>query len=139
MELTSQRQAEIVKLDDDLQHTVTIDNLRQSQETIIKTIEEEREANQKAFDKGAEKFDDLYKEVGEMKKQITEGFRVIRQDISDHITQGKDDEIKKLNKKLDGRDQVKNGVIITLVGGIVLYVAIHLFELLRPIGNLPPQ
>ena len=71
--------------------------------------------------------------------QIKEGFDDLKKDIAQNILDGKDDEIKKLNKRLDGRDQIKNGVIITLVGGIVLYVAIYLFEILRPIGNLPPQ
>lgn len=116
-----------------------VDGLKEGQDKILSTIEEEKKANKQAFDKGDKKFDDLYERVEKMGIQIKEGFDDLKKDIAQNILDGKDDEIKKLNKRLDGRDQIKNGVIITLVGGIVLYVAIYLFEILRPIGNLPPQ
>lgn len=106
-----------------------VEGLKEGQERIIHTIEEEKEQNRRAFDKGAEKFDDLYNKVEEMKGQIKDGFDSVKKEIADHTLQGKEDEIKKLNKRLDARDQIKNGVIITLVGGILLAGAIYLLKI----------
>lgn len=93
-------EAHIAELDHQIQQTDTVKGLQEGQERMIESIQLDREENKKAFDKGAEKFDDLYEKVDEMKQQISEGFK----DIKDTITEN---EISKLKKELDKRDEQK--------------------------------
>jgi len=92
---------QIAELDAQIKQTETVKSLQDGQEQIINTIKDDREKNQEAFDKGAEKFDDLYKKVEDMKEQISDGFKEMKETITDN-------EISKLNKVLDERDnQIK--------------------------------
>ena len=131
-ELTPQQ----IQLDKDLQVVPTIKSLKNGQEQIIKELEDDREFNETEFAKGTKKFKELStalnevrSEVSDMKVQISDGFREQKRAFEKHILDGKEDEIRKLNKRLDARDQIKNGVIITLVGGIILWL---LMEILKP-------
>ena len=105
-----------------------IDGLKEGQDTIIRTIEEEREFNESKFAQGAEKFEDLYQRMDQMKEQIAQGFKKQEDNFNKYISETKDTEISKLTKKLEGRDYIKSGIIITLVGGILLYVSTILIQ-----------
>ena len=101
------------------------ENLTENQSKIMLMIEEDRISNRDEFDKGSEMFKELYTKVDNMERQISNGFKQISDEAADRALADKTDEIKKLNKKLDARDAVKNGVIITLVGGVLLAVALY--------------
>ena len=135
MELTLQEQQNIDKLDADLQHTKTIDNLKQGQEDIRQDISNERDFNKSEFAKGTEKFREIFdelkevrSEVNDMKSQIATGFIEQKRAFEKHILDGKEDEIKKLNKRLDARDQIKNGVIITFIGGTIVWLVVEVLK-----------
>ena len=71
-----------------------------------------------------------------MKTQITDGFNRLSSEANQRAMEEKDDKIKKLNDKLDARSQLKNGILITLIGGILLYIAI---EVLKNLNVNPPS
>jgi len=92
------------ELEDNLDHVPTfkevkeeVKDLREGQQEIKSIIEEEKVLNKVAFDKGAAMFDDLYREVGEMKKQISDGFKELGTKITDN-------EISRLERSLDKRE-----------------------------------
>ena len=114
-------EAQIAQLDNQIQQTDTIKNLQGGQDKILETIREDRAKNQEAFDKGAAKFDDLYQKVEDMKKQISDGFK----DIGNKIT---DNEISRLQKALDKKDnrmwdatKIILTAIISIVATALLY------------------
>ena len=119
---------ELQALDNDLKKTETIIGLKDGQGRIITMIEEEKAANQDQFEKGARRFQHLEEEVQHMRAEISKGFKKQEDNFNNYISETKNTEISKLNKKLDTRDYVKNGVIITLVGGFVLWLSIGLAE-----------
>jgi len=119
-----------IQLEKDLQLTPTIIHLVDNQEQIIKMVKEEKEQNTASFEKSNQKFSkieseisELREEVSEMKTQIADGFKQISGEINLHIIKSNEDEITKLNTKLDRTAQVKDGIIVTLVGGILLAIA----------------
>lgn len=132
MPLTPQEQSVIDDLDKKLPQTKTIDNLKQCQEKILKVVEDERAFNKSEFAKGTEKFKEISselrevnREVSDMKSQISSGFKDLKQDFINHVNDSKDNEIKKLNKRLDRTSAIKDGVLSALVSGILLAVALY--------------
>jgi len=143
LELTPDEQAQIEKLDSDLQHTKTIDSLKQGQEEIRNDIQSEREFNKSEFAKGTEKFKELFGElkevrieVGDMKTQISDGFKQQRDDLAKHLAETKDNQITDLKASIEKRDEtdtkkrdrvnaLKDGILVTLIGGILLATAIY--------------
>ena len=138
----------IKKLDTDIQKTnvykemtCDVQALRESQNDIVTAIDDEKKLSQESFAKGNVRFTrieseigELREEVGEMKTQIQEGFKQQRQDFTQHIIDSERNEVKKLNGRLDARDQVKNGIIITLVGSLAVYAVIRIIEIFAPIA-----
>lgn len=94
--------------------------IRMSVESLAKVVEEEQTRNK-------EEHKEFSEEVISMKNQIQEGFRKQSEDLAKFIQSEKDDKIDELNKKLDRRNYVKDGIIITLVGGVFLAAALYLF------------
>ena len=90
-----------------------LDGLKHGQETLSSDLDDVKTT-----------VDGMGKEMKEVKDMVQAGFRDLTKTMADHIEQSKNNKIDELTKKLDGRDYVKNGIIITLVGGIVLYVVI---------------
>ena len=138
----------IKKLDTDIQKTnvykemtCDVQALREGQNDIVTAIDDEKKLSQESFAKGNVRFTrieseigELREEVGEMKTQIQEGFKQQRQDFTQHIIDSERNEVKKLNGRLDARDQVKNGIIITLVGSLAVYAVIRIIEIFAPIA-----
>ena len=102
-----------------------VSELKAGQDKIIEMIEEEKAETREEFAKGSQMFKDLYDKVGKMENQIADGFKNISKDFSDYKLEVKDNRIDNLTKKLDSKNHVKNGIIITLVGGILLAVAFY--------------
>lgn len=119
-ELTPAQLQEQKLLNDKVEALPCISNLREGQNDIFQAIEDDRQQNKEEFAKGAKKFDHIQSEVSEMREQVAEGFADIKKDINLHILSSKEDEISKLNKKFDANQQIKSGIIIALVSGILL-------------------
>lgn len=119
---------EIKQLNDNLVKTETIQGLKDGQEKIITIIEDERDYNKAEFQRGANKFAELDERMDEMSTQIAKGFKKQEDNFNKYISEGKDNDIKKLNEKLQGRQILERGVLITLIGGILLYVAVGIIK-----------
>ena len=108
------QQADIEKLKaNDEEMLKDLENLKTGQEALSKDLEHVKE-----------EVEGMGKEMKEVKDMVQAGFKDLTKTMADHIEQSKNNKIDELTKKLDGRDYVKNGIIITLVGGIVLYIVI---------------
>ena len=133
----SEMTPEQVALDNNIKQTDTIRGLQEGQADIVKALTSSEKHTQEAFDKGDAKFTNIENEieemkievsgmkgeVSEMKTQLSDGFKQISHDINEHIIKSGESEIANLNKKLDRKAQMKDGVIVTLVGGILLAIA----------------
>ncbi len=106
-----------------------VNELREGQLQIIDMIKADRKANEDDFERGREKFKELFDEVAIMKMQIKDGFNDVKKSFNDHTIESKNDQIAELNKKLDARNYVKNGIIIALVGGIGVALAVFFLGL----------
>ena len=123
-------EAHILQLDENIRQTDTVKGLQEGQAEIKSIIEEEKVLNKIAFDKGASMFDDLYKKVENMEKQISDGFR----DLGTKIT---DSEISRLEKSLqksqneiktnDARTWDTTKIVITVILSIVATVLLTKF------------
>ena len=75
-----------------------------------------------------------------METQIGDGFKLMSKEFTDYKSEVKDERIKKLTDQIekgkDKNDYLKNGVIITLIGGTLLYVAV---EVLKNLSVNPPS
>ena len=131
MELTPQEQVVIDKLDNDLKHTKTIDNLKQGQEQIIKDIKDDKEFNKSEFAKGTEKFKEIFSElkevkseVSDMKSQITNSIDGLKNQIAKKEITDLSDEVKALRtekkEKAKNTDKIFYGAIGTVIS-LVIY------------------
>ena len=113
-----------------------VGDLKTGQDKIIKMIEDNERETRAEFDKGSQMFKDLYGKVEAMEMQISEGFNKLSKELGDYKTEIKDEKITNLTKKIEQREVLKNGIIVTLIGGILLYLAV---EVLKNINVNPPS
>ena len=106
-------------LNDKVKDLPIISELKEGQKKIIYIIEEEKVLNKKAFDSGAEKFDDLYEKVEEMGTQIREGFNGIESAIKSKENEELRHELRGLRREKDTESD-RN---FTYKSGIILIVA----------------
>lgn len=128
--MTPQEQAVIEKLDVDLPQTKTIKKIYENQKIMIEGLNNEREFNKSEFEKGTEKFKDVFielnhakaerkhlrEEMSEMKNQISDGFNHIKEAIKSKENEELKAEIRTLktdkDKKEERRFTLQNGLIL---------------------------
>ena len=139
MELTPQEQADAAKLDKDLPNTETIKRIYENQETMIKGLEDEREFNKSEFEKGSEKFREIFselkdakaerkelrEEVSEMKEDYKKGVKEIvdtiqNKELSDLRDEVRDSKIKEKDFKI-----FWNGVAKTILSAVVIAIVLY--------------
>jgi len=142
-----EKTVEEITFDLKVNSTKTVKGLREGQDEIVSSIEKlsnkidnDLENHSKELAKGSDKFKELFStvssiqdEVKDMKSQISEGFNDIKKEFSNHIEKSQNQKIDELNKKLDAKSSVKNGIIVTLVGGIVLAACLYILQSLVPV------
>lgn len=122
-----------------IQKLPVIIDLAKGQAQIIDMIKEDKEQNKAQFDEGSEKFKELWNEVKEVRSEVTEvkgqiktGFDDLSSKFTNHIQETKDNKIEKLTSELQSKkkrsDGVKDGIIITLVGGVILFIAVAVLQ-----------
>ncbi|NOQ31778.1 MAG: hypothetical protein GQ570_11710 [Helicobacteraceae bacterium] len=119
-DLTPQQIIERDELNERVKDLPIITELKAGQSEIMEAIQDDRKQNKEEFARGAEKFAHIQSEVSEMRVQVADGFADLKKDINSHIISSKEDEITKLNKKFEAGQQIKSGIIIALVSGILL-------------------
>ena len=112
VEPTPEEQAEIDRLNKNLPYTPIIKHIFENQEFMIKGFEDERKFNQSEFEKGSEKFKEIFgelkevrSEVSDMKSQIADGFKKNEDKLDNYITEVKDKRYDEIAKKLEKREQ----------------------------------
>ncbi|MCK4500159.1 hypothetical protein KAU11_06650 [Candidatus Babeliales bacterium] len=124
---------------DRIQKLPVIIDLAKGQAQIIDMIKEDKEQNKAQFDEGSEKFKELWDEVKEVRSEVTEmkgqiksGFDDLSNKFTNHIQETKDNKIEKLTNEIQSKkkrsDGLKDGIIITLVGGVLLVIAVAVLQ-----------
>lgn len=105
------------------------ESLSVNQEKIMEMILDEKEQNKLDFAKGTEKFNQLFKEVGEMKREIKDGFNSLKEEIKDKrindLTEAVKEQKNDAAYKKSRVDKLKDGVLlfisVSIIGGLVGY------------------